>query len=321
MSKLPAIQFYVGDWRKDAGIQSMDYFARGLWFEFLCVMHESDRRGYLLINGKKPTNEQLVRLFGLDKQILTTHLSLFLDVGVASQEEDTGVLFNRRMVRDEEIRRVRAECGKKGGNPALVNQKPTTGVKQSSTTGVKVLPTPSVAVAVSASALKTETDVPTGTNGNLDKQKKYDLDFNPIAIWYDLFFKAYRIKTTVLPRDKGILMQLANGFGKGKGDVFTATLKKFLDDKTLTSSAHSLKILSDNPQKWLAYPETAKLDSSGRCYQAGYFSDGQWCDVDPEADSTKPNTDGPHNDATYDQIPFADDSVHGRATPRKNSST
>ena len=31
--KLPAIQFYSGDWHKDQGVQALDLAQRGAWFE------------------------------------------------------------------------------------------------------------------------------------------------------------------------------------------------------------------------------------------------------------------------------------------------
>lgn len=136
-TKLPALQFYVGDWRKDPGVQALSYHDRGVWFEILCLMHESEQRGKLLLNGKPMPEEALARLLGLDKQILTKTLTTIIEYGVASRDEDTGVLYNRRMVRDEEIRQIRTEAGKKGGNPNLVNQKsnqkPTTRDNQKST--------------------------------------------------------------------------------------------------------------------------------------------------------------------------------------------
>ena len=30
--KLPAIQFYPGDWHKDQGVQALDLTQRGAWF-------------------------------------------------------------------------------------------------------------------------------------------------------------------------------------------------------------------------------------------------------------------------------------------------
>lgn len=124
MHKLPAFQFYPADWRKDPSVQALSFFDRGVWFEILCLMHESEQRGKLLLNGKPMPDEALARLLGLDKQILTKTISVLLDYGVASRDEQ-GALINRRMVRDENLRQIRIESGKKGGNPNLVNQNST----------------------------------------------------------------------------------------------------------------------------------------------------------------------------------------------------
>jgi hypothetical protein len=153
--KLPAIQFYPADWRKDPGVQSLDYFDRGVWFEILCLMHESTERGKLMLNGAAMPDEALARVLGLDNQILTKTLTTLLEYGVASRDQETGALICRRMVKDEKLRQVRTEAGKKGGNPALVNQNPTTQVKQIPTTGVNQISTPSSSSSSSSSSSAT----------------------------------------------------------------------------------------------------------------------------------------------------------------------
>jgi len=132
VGKLPAFQFYPGDWRKDPGIQSLDYFDRGVWFEIMCFMHESTERGVLLLNGRPMTDDSLARLLGLDNQKLSSTLTRLMESGVAHRRDD-GAIFNRRMIRDEQIRYIRAEAGKRGGNPNLLNQKSTTQVIQKPT--------------------------------------------------------------------------------------------------------------------------------------------------------------------------------------------
>lgn len=124
MGKLPAFQFYPADWRKDPGVQSLSFHDRGVWFEILCLMHESEQRGRLLLNGKPMPDEALARLLGLDKQILTKTVTTLIEYGVASRSED-GALVNRRMVRDENLRVIRQNAGKLGGNPVLVKQNAT----------------------------------------------------------------------------------------------------------------------------------------------------------------------------------------------------
>jgi hypothetical protein len=131
--KLPALQFYPGDWRKDSAVQSLSYHDRGVWFEMLMLMHGSEVRGKLILNGKPIPEDALCRLLGLDKQTLNQTITTLLDFGVASKCPETGALMNRRMIRDEKIRKVRSEAGKMGGNPDLLKQKRTTRVKQNST--------------------------------------------------------------------------------------------------------------------------------------------------------------------------------------------
>lgn len=146
--KMPAFQFYPGDWRKDPGVQALDFFDRGVWFEMLCLMHESEERGVLLLNGRPMPEVALARMLGLDNQILTTTLTNLLTYGVASKRESDGAIYSRRMVKDEQICQVRREAGKKGGNPNLLNQTS----KQKPTTRVNQIPTPSSSSSSSTSS-------------------------------------------------------------------------------------------------------------------------------------------------------------------------
>lgn len=166
--KLPAFQFYPADYMKDPGIRILSHHDRGVWVDCLCLMHESEQRGLLMINGKAMTDAELARALGLPlhdpnplifaglseyllKQIpttdLTNTLTRLLDVGVASRHEETGALMSRRMVRDEALRQIRTECGRLGGNPNLVggldNQNSTNRDKQKRTNRDKQKPTPS----------------------------------------------------------------------------------------------------------------------------------------------------------------------------------
>ena len=131
--KMPALQFYPADWRKDPGVQSLGYFERGVWFEMLCMMHESEQRGVLLLNGLPMPEEALANALGLDNQNLTITLTKLLTYGVARRRGEDGAIFNKRMVDDEKLCKIRREAGKKGGNPALLNQNPTTKVNQNPT--------------------------------------------------------------------------------------------------------------------------------------------------------------------------------------------
>lgn len=114
--------FYIGDWKKDPGVQALDLEGKGLWREILDDMWECEDRGKLLINGKPPTDEMCGKSYGISAKKFKKMKEKLIYLGVASIDKETGCLISRRMVRDEEIRLKRIECGKKGGNPALTKE-------------------------------------------------------------------------------------------------------------------------------------------------------------------------------------------------------
>lgn len=120
--KRPAFQFYPADWRKDPALSSCSLAARGLWIELLCIAHESEDYGHLSINGRPMTNAQLARMVGESPKAFDKLLQELEDAAVFSRKDD-GVIYSRRMVKDEHIRNVRASAGKQGGNPNLLKQK------------------------------------------------------------------------------------------------------------------------------------------------------------------------------------------------------
>lgn len=104
MSKLPAIQFYPGDWRKDVGVQSLTFHDRGVWFEMLMLMHESPVRGKLMIGGKAASDELISSVLHIDLETFRGTVTTLLDRGICDRDSRTGALMNRRMVRDEQDR-------------------------------------------------------------------------------------------------------------------------------------------------------------------------------------------------------------------------
>jgi hypothetical protein len=173
--KLPAFQFYPGDWRKDPGVQALDFHDRGVWFEVLCLMHESEERGKLTLNGAPMPEDALARLLGLDKQILTTTLTTLLTYGVASRCDESGAIICRRMIRDENLRKIRANAGKMGGNPVLLKQNPTTHLKQ--------IPTPSSSSSSSAStAISTIVEIEDTPSVKINKARGTIEDLKSFAL-------------------------------------------------------------------------------------------------------------------------------------------
>lgn len=111
--KRPSFQFYPADWRKDAALQSCSISAQGLWINIMCIAHECEPYGHLTINEKPMTAAQIGRLVGLSAKECQALIDELSDAGVLSFS-DEGAIFSRRMVKDEELRNVRAAGGKAG---------------------------------------------------------------------------------------------------------------------------------------------------------------------------------------------------------------
>lgn len=118
--KRPAFQFYPGDWLRDTALRSCSVSARGLWIEMICLMHEGTPYGHLKVNSKVITPQQLARMVGGEVAEVNGWLEELVEAGVCTRNQEDGALSSRRMIRDEEIRRVRAAGGKEGGNPKLM---------------------------------------------------------------------------------------------------------------------------------------------------------------------------------------------------------
>lgn len=149
--KRPAFQFYPGDWQRDAALRACSVGARGLWIEMMCVMHQADPYGYLVLNGKPIEAGQLARMVGATEKEVTRWMAELLSAGVP-RVDDTGV-FSKRMVKDEHLRNVRGSGGILGGNPALVGSKVNGKVNHAPT----IDPTPSSSVfSIQSSTSKTK---------------------------------------------------------------------------------------------------------------------------------------------------------------------
>ena len=111
--KRPSFQFYPGDWRKDTALQTCSLAAQGMWINLLCVMHECEPYGHLVVNGEALTNVKAARLVGVSAKEFAKLLAEIEGAGVVSRTAE-GVLFSRRMVRDEVVRNARAAGGGEG---------------------------------------------------------------------------------------------------------------------------------------------------------------------------------------------------------------
>jgi len=160
--KRPSFQFYPGDWQNDHKLRSCSPVARCLWLELLCIFHQSDNYGcmpsFLLnqISSKHPSKTQAndqanskqevkVQVNPMVEGMVALCLPIISDLAQMTSMkvedvrsgleelfrrnipdvDENGMIYSKRMVKDEKIRQVRAIAGKKGGNPNLVKRNST----------------------------------------------------------------------------------------------------------------------------------------------------------------------------------------------------
>lgn len=120
---LPAMPFYVGDWLKCPEVRALPPDYRGLWFDLICYMWESTERGVMVNPSGNPyTEDEIIRMVGLDNQNSTKWLTKLLENGVCYKRKSDGAIFSKRMVKDEKLREIRRISGSKGGNPNLLSK-------------------------------------------------------------------------------------------------------------------------------------------------------------------------------------------------------
>ena len=85
----------------------------------LCLMHEAKPYGHLVVSGRPVTEAQLATLSGFPQDQVSALLAELESAGVFSKTAK-GVIYSRRMTRDESKAVKCAKAGREGGgNPAL----------------------------------------------------------------------------------------------------------------------------------------------------------------------------------------------------------
>lgn len=127
MSKRPAFQWYPDDWLTDVGLRECSPAARGIWIDLLSLMHQGEPYGHLR-KGKLDYSLGLIaRTCGVEPKVLIGFLEELEHHAVFSRTE-SGTIFSRKMVRDEELRELRGAGGRKSLNNANVPKKKGFGI-------------------------------------------------------------------------------------------------------------------------------------------------------------------------------------------------
>src|SRR6185369_6429483 len=104
--KLPYIQLYVGDWIRD-NVAGCSLAAQGLWLRMMFLAHDSDRYGYLDINGSPIPPGSVAARCGTTPEQYETLLAE-LDAARVPSRTPESIIYSRRMVRDAKEREANA---------------------------------------------------------------------------------------------------------------------------------------------------------------------------------------------------------------------
>lgn len=172
MAKLPAFQFYPGDWRKDPELSRASKAEKGMLIDLLCLMHEAEERGTLSTSREPWPDEDIAIAVGGDVAINLGLLQGLLRKGIL-RRNSSGAVSSTRMVRDEQQRQQAQKDGLKGGNPALTRG----GVKGGEKGEDKPKPTPSSSFSSSSSTASSEPkDSPATAVGRLQEAFRKGLE-------------------------------------------------------------------------------------------------------------------------------------------------
>ena len=117
----------------------------------ICYMHEGNPYGHLKVGDKVILPSNLARMVGETLEVVEGWLEELRHAGVYDIADD-GSIYSRRMIRDENLRQIRANGGKLGGNPNLKSKgKVNLEDNQKVIQEVKQKPTPSSSSSSSSS--------------------------------------------------------------------------------------------------------------------------------------------------------------------------
>jgi hypothetical protein len=133
--KEPWLKFYPSDWRGDPRLRMCSIGARGLWMEMMCIMHEAEPYGHLIVGKVPVTNRQLASLAGIPPGDCLKFIAELESAGVYSRQDGTKTIYSRRMVRDrEKSEEGRRHIRKRFPEGKVEGPKPTSPPNRSPTT-------------------------------------------------------------------------------------------------------------------------------------------------------------------------------------------
>lgn len=113
------MKFRPAEWRSNLKLRGCTPAARCLWIEMMCLMHEAEPYGHLLVDGQPPTPTELGEVASVGPAWQIPYLLDMLEAAGLFSRTAEDVIYSPLMVREERRRQVARRNGKAGGNPKL----------------------------------------------------------------------------------------------------------------------------------------------------------------------------------------------------------
>jgi uncharacterized protein YdaU (DUF1376 family) len=125
----PYLPLYVQDYLTDEKLNNCSPASQGIYIKIMCLFHKCDPYGGILLKQSDKQKEniclnfacKLAKQLPFDTQSIIDALEELLDEKALTIDGD--FLYQKRMVKDNEISNLRSEIGKKGGKKTQNNNK------------------------------------------------------------------------------------------------------------------------------------------------------------------------------------------------------
>lgn len=125
----PYFPLYVQDYLTDEKLNNCSAASQGIYIKMMCLFHKCETYGGILLkqNGKQNQStvlefaKRLAKQLPFDSLEINDAITELLGEGVLTLDGD--FLFQKRMVKDNEVSNIRASAGKKGGKKTQIKDK------------------------------------------------------------------------------------------------------------------------------------------------------------------------------------------------------
>ena len=117
--KSPSFQFYYKDWLADTKLRGVSKVIKGTWIDIICISCDMPKPGVFADENGPISEENLLQMLDGNRRENRRAFEYIKSRHIIKRDA-SGAFYVKRIKEDMELRRIRQEAGKKGGNPNLV---------------------------------------------------------------------------------------------------------------------------------------------------------------------------------------------------------